>query len=130
MSMYELLNKRGAVVALVGATDNPMKYGNRIFRNLSGKGISVLPVNLGRSTIEGVEAFAELADLPERPDIVNVVVPPDQGAEIVQQVSDLGWDNIWFQPGAESGAASALARELGISVLDDGSCTMVSARNV
>lgn len=127
--MYELLNKSGVVVALIGATDNPIKYGNRIFRNLSGKGISVLPVSRGCSTIEGVEAFARLADLPERPDIVNVVVPPDQGADIVQQVADLGWDNIWFQPGAESGAASALARKLGISVLDDGSCTMVSARN-
>lgn len=125
MHMATLLNEPGIVVALVGATDHPWKYGHRIFHDLTGKGIRVLPVNRGRATVAGQPAYASLADLPERPDIVNVVVPPGEGPGIVRQVAELGWDHVWFQPGAESAAARTVAEELGVDVLE--ACTMVVA---
>ena len=125
MHMADLLNAPGTVVALVGATDEPWKYGNRIFHRLSAKGITVLPVNRGRATVAGQTAYSSLADLPQRPDIVNVVVPPEEGPGIVREVAELGWDHVWFQPGAESAEARRVARELGIEVLE--ACTMVIA---
>jgi predicted CoA-binding protein len=128
MTMHALINMPRVTVALVGASTSPHKYGNRIFKNLTAKGLSVLPVNPGTPVVEGVQSFATLSDLPVRPDIVDVVIPPHLGVSIVEQVAELGWDNVWFQPGAESKEASDKAAELGITVLDDGSCTMVSAR--
>lgn len=126
--MHALINMPRVTIALVGASTDPMKYGNRIFRNLTAKGLTVLPVNPKTPVVEGVQSFATLADLPVRPDIIDVVIPPELGVGIVEEVADLGWDNVWFQPGAESKEASDRAAALGITVLDDGSCTMVSAR--
>ncbi len=126
-SMAQLLNEPGTTVALVGATDAPWKYGNTILRNLRGKGFTVFAVNRDRETVAGDPAYATLADLPERPTIINVVVPPPEGPGIVRQVAELGWDHVWFQPGAESAAAREVAEELGVTILDD-ACTMVVAR--
>ncbi len=126
MHMADLLNEPGTTVALVGATDEPWKFGHRIFRDLTRKGIEVVPINRTRATVAGTRAYSSLADLPTRPDIVNVVVPPEEGPGIVREVSELGWDNVWFQPGAESQEARDVAEELGVTVLE--ACSMVVAR--
>ena len=125
-TMPEVLNMPDTTVALVGATDAPWKYGHKIFHNLRAKGITVYPVNEHRETVGGTRAYPSLADLPVRPTIINVVVPPAEGAEIIRQVADLGWDHVWFQPGAESAEARATAHDLGITILDH-ACTMVVA---
>ncbi len=127
-TMPELLNLAGASVALVGATDTPWKYGHKILRNLRSKGITVYPVNNHRAVVDGTTAYSTLSQLPEQPTIVNVVVPPGEGPSIVRQVADLGWDNVWFQPGAESSEARNTAESLGVRILD-GACTMVVARH-
>ena len=125
MHMADLINAPGVVVALVGASDEPWKYGNRIFHNLTGKGITVLPVNRGRDTVAGQRSYASLSELPERPDIINVVVPPEEGPGIIREVAALGWDHVWFQPGAESVEARRVAAELGVEILE--ACSMVAA---
>ena len=123
MHMADLLNAPGTVGALVGATDEPWKFGHRIFHDLTRKGIEVLPVNRGRATVAGQQAYPTLAHLPSKPDIVNVVVPPEEGPGLVREVAALGWDNVWFQPGAESTEARRVAEELGVEILE--ACTMV-----
>ena len=57
---------------------------------------------------------------------MNVVVPPEEGPGIVREVAELGWDNVWFQPGAGSQEARNVAEELGVTVLE--ACSMVVAR--
>ena len=84
------------------------------------------PVNRTRPTVAGTQAYPSLSELPERPTIINVVVPPSEGPEIVRQTAELGWDNVWFQPGAESAEARTTAEALGITILDH-ACTMVVA---
>lgn len=127
MSLPELLNQPDTTVALVGASDAPEKYGRKILRNLRAKGFTVYPVNRNSPTIGGLPAYAELSEIPERPTIINVVVPPPNGPDIIRQVAALGWDNVWFQPGAESEQARLVADELGITIIDN-ACTMVVAR--
>jgi uncharacterized protein len=122
-----LLNDPATTVALVGASDNPAKYGATIYRNLKGKGIQVFAVNPNRSTVDDDTAYRSLADLPERPTIVNLVVPPRIGLSVLREMAHLGYDNVWFQPGAESAETIALAEELGINYLVH-ACMMVVGR--
>ncbi|GBE25476.1 hypothetical protein BMS3Bbin02_01762 [bacterium BMS3Bbin02] len=121
-----LLNDPTTSVALVGATDNPMKYGSTIYRNLKAKKIPVYAVNPNRRSVIDV-AYRSLADLPNRPTIVNLVVPPKIGLGVLREIAELGYDNVWFQPGAESAETIALAEELGLSYIAH-ACTMVVGR--
>jgi len=113
--------------AIVGASNDHQKFGNRIYRNLRAAGYTVFAVNLHESEVEGDRAYPTLADLPRRPDVVDLVVPPAAGVSIVRQCADLGLRRVWFQPGAESDAALERCRELGIEAVHH-ACAMVHRR--
>jgi predicted CoA-binding protein len=97
-----LLTNPATAIAVVGATDNPFKFGGKIYRDLKRKGFRVFAVNPRRDTVDGDPAYARLADLPEAPDIIDVVVPSDVGIDIAMQANELGYKRIWYQPGSES----------------------------
>ena len=101
-SITTLLTEGDPAIAVVGATDNPAKYGNRIYRNLKSKGYRVYPVNPSRDTIDGDRAYADLAELPENPDIINYVVPPQRTLRLLERAKELGFMRVWIQPGAEN----------------------------
>lgn len=125
--MQELVKKAvdEKVWALVGATNNPSKYGNVIFHNMRNSGYTVYPVNPRATTVDGEKAYHNLSELPVKPAVVNVVIPPALTLPVVEEVAALGIPYIWFQPGAESDEAIARAEELGINVIYD-ACAMVS----
>jgi len=122
-----LLNEGDPVVAVVGATDNPRKYGNRIYLDLKGKGFRVYPVNPSRDTVDGDPTFARLSDLPEKPDIVNFVVPPSVTLRVLEQAKRLGFTTVWIQPGAENEAVMGYLDEHGFDHVVN-ACIMVRAR--
>lgn len=97
-----LLLDPATTVAVVGATDNPAKYGAKIYRDLKGKGFTVYPVNPARDTVDGDPTFSSLADISNPPTIVNLVVSPRRTLRILEQCKELGLTNVWIQPGAES----------------------------
>ena len=113
--------------AIVGASNDPSKFGNRVFRSLRGAGYTVYPVNPRGGQIDGVEVYASLADLPESPEVVDMVVPPAVTAKVVEEMQELGLTRVWMQPGAESSAAIAYCHEHGIQVVHD-ACAMVWKR--
>jgi hypothetical protein len=112
------------VWAVVGASTDTQKYGYRVFRVLADSGYIVYPVNPGQQAIDGVRCYPTVADLPARPGVVNLVVPPAVGLTIVRQCAAAGIERVWFQPGAESAENLALARDLGLKVVHD-ACAMV-----
>jgi len=115
------------LIAIVGATDHPGKYGGIIYRNLKAKGYRVVGVNPGRSEVDGDKAFASLADLPETPDIVNVVIPPHRTLSLLDEVAELDDPAVWIQPGAADAAVHDRVQALGMNALID-ACIMVVAR--
>ena len=115
------------LIAVVGATDDPVKYGNRIYRDLKAKGYRVVGVNTSRKTVDGDPAYASLADLPESPDIVDVVIPPDRTLALLDEAAALDDVAVWIQPGAWDDAVRARVDELGILALID-ACIMVETR--
>ena len=122
-----LLNEGNPVVAIVGASDNPDKYGNRIYRDLKTKGFTVYPVNPTQDTIDGDPAFGDLGDLPQTPDIVNFVVPPPRTLRLLGRAKELGLMQVWIQPGAENEAVIDYLDANGFDYLAN-ACIMVYSR--
>ncbi|MCB1246660.1 MAG: CoA-binding protein [Acidimicrobiia bacterium] len=118
------LDRSDPLIAVVGATDDPSKYGHRIYRNLKNKGYRVVGVNPTRTTIDGDPAYASVGDLPEPPDIVNVVIPPARTLEVINGIAALPDPAIWIQPGAADPAVREAVVATGMpAVIDD--CIMV-----
>lgn len=124
-----LLAATSTTVAVVGATDSPGKYGGIIYRDLKGLGYRVRAVNPHRSTVDGDPCVPDLAALPERPDIIDLVVPPGIGLEVAREAVSLGYENLWLQPGAEGPLLLAFLEQHQVSYLSD-SCIMVASRRV
>lgn len=121
----EFINKR--VWAIVGASHDPAKFGNKIVLDLHNAGYTVYPINPKEGKIEGLNVYASLADLPEKPDVVDIVVPPAVTEKVVRQVKDQGLTRVWMQPGSESEEAIRFCEENGIAVVYN-ACAMISKR--
>ena len=111
--------------AVVGATDNPQKYGNQIVKNLKSRGYEVYPVNPRLKELEGFRCYSTLADLPVKVDVVDFVVPPEATEEILRQCKKLKLNRIWLQPGSESETAIAFCHENNLKVVHS-VCVMMS----
>jgi predicted CoA-binding protein len=111
--------------AIVGATDNPEKYGHQIFENLKNRGYEVYPVNPRLKELEGTRCYPRLADIPVRVEVVDFVVPPEVTEEILKECKELGLSCIWLQPGSESEAAITFCHENNLKVVH-GVCVMLS----
>ncbi|MFQ5604686.1 MAG: CoA-binding protein [bacterium] len=122
-----LLDEESTTIAVVGATDNPTKYGSVIYRDLKRKGFTVYPVNPKRKTVGGDNAYANLAAIPQKPTIVNIVVPPEMTVQVLQQCLEMNLKNIWVQPGAESPEVLTFLQENQFNYLAN-ACIMVQSR--
>ena len=103
--------------AIVGATDDPNKYGHEIFKNLRSRGYEVYPVNPRLNELEGVRCHPAVSDIPVKVDVVDIVVPPEVAEEVVKEAKRLGLERIWLQPGAESEAAIKFCQDNGMKVV-------------
>jgi len=126
-TIADMLTTGDPLIAVVGATDHPHKYGGIIYRDLKAKGFRVVAVNARRATVDGDPAYPDLASLPEPPDIVNVVVPPRQALAVVEEGLRLGLDHFWLQPGAESSKVVEVLDGAGVDHLVN-ACIMVRTR--
>lgn len=115
------------LIAVVGATDAPGKYGGIIYRDMKAKGYRVVPINRDRPTVDGDPTVASVSDLDETPDIVNVVVPPARTLGVIEEVAALGDVALWIQPGAADRAVRERVQQLGLPALID-ACIMVQSR--
>jgi len=122
-----LLHDPETSVAVIGATDNPTKYGSVIYRDLKRKGIPVVAVNPNRATVDGDPTVPNLDALQTRPTILNFVVPAHQSLAVLGDAVRLGYRNVWLQPGAESPEVLAFVQAHGLNYLAN-ACIMVRSR--
>jgi len=123
--IQEFINQR--VWAVVGVSLNPEKFGHKVFRNLRAAGYIVYGVNPGGGEIKGQRLYPSLGDLPEKPAVVDIVVPPKVTEGIVRQCAELGLGRVWMQPGSESEEAIRFCQEMRIEVVH-GACAMIRKR--
>lgn len=136
---------RGAVIAtalarpvwaVVGASNAPAKWGHRVYLALRGRGYRVSPINPRAKEVAGDRCYPALAALPERPDVVSIILPPKLGLAVADEAAALGIARRrqspagpWFQPGAASPENVAHARDLGLTVVDDAGVLVELARH-
>lgn len=115
----------GSPHAVVGASRDRSKYGNKVLRAYMQTSRAAVPVNPIEEKVEGEKAYPDLASLPEKVHGVSVITPPKVTESIVEQAGALGIKHIWLQPGAESPQAVRRAEELGMNVISGGPCILV-----
>ena len=118
----------GAPHAVVGASHDRRKYGNKVLRAYLQTERKVYAINPHVDEVEGLETYASLADLPEAVHGVSIITPPEVTENVVGQAVELGIQHLWMQPGAESDTAIALARAAGLRVIAGGPCLLVALR--
>ena len=114
--------------AVVGASRDPDKYGFLVYRSLKAAGKAAVPVNPRADEVDGDRCYPSLSDLPQRPEVAVMVVPPSVTEAAVAECARLGITQIWMQPGAESEAAISACHDSGIQIIAGGPCIMVLLR--
>ena len=104
-------------VAVIGASNDRNKYGNKALRAFVQHGYTVYPVNPNETKIEGLPAFKTISDIPARPETVTVYVPPPRVLKMLPAIAAKGCDELWLNPGTESEAVLAEASRLGLNVI-------------
>jgi uncharacterized protein len=100
------------VVAVIGASTNPRKFGNKALRAFRHQGYDVVPINPHASEVEGLKAYSSVLDVPYAIDMATFYVPPEIGEIIIEDVAAKQISEVWLNPGAESPALVARARAL------------------
>ena len=88
-------------VAVIGASNDRRKFGNKAVRAFAQQGYTVIPVNPHEREVEGYRAFASVLDVPDAIDMATVYVPPDQGVKVVEELARKGVGEVWLNPGAD-----------------------------
>jgi len=101
-------------VAVIGASNNRAKFGNRALRAYAAQGYTVVPIHPTAETIEGVRAFRSVLDVPGTIDLASFYVPPDIGLQVIEEVVAKGIPEVWLNPGADSDALIEKSRALGL----------------
>jgi predicted CoA-binding protein len=105
-------------VAVVGASADRSKYGNKAVRAFRSAGWTVFPVHPTLKEVEGLEAYPTLDELPVAElDQVSLFVPAQIGIQILDQATRKRVRQLWLNPGSESQELVDRASELGLSVI-------------
>ena len=105
------------VVAVIGASTDRRKYGNKAVRAFLHQGYTVVPVNPAGSDVEGLPGYRSVLDVAGHIDIATLYVPPAIGREILEEVARKGIREVWLNPGADSPAVVARAQELNLTTV-------------
>lgn len=118
----------GSPHAVVGASRNRDKYGNKVLRAYLQNERAVFAVHPSLDEIEGLAAYRNLASLPQSVHGVSIITPPPVTERVVEEAAQLGIQHVWMQPGAESDRAVELAQQAGLNVIWGGPCILVALR--
>ena len=120
-------------IAVVGASSNPARPSNGVFRSLVRAGYQCVPVNPNETAVEGVPAVATLAEaaaaLGGRSDIVVVFRRPELTEEIARESVAVEARALWLQLGVVNWETARIAAEGGLAVVID-RCTAIEIHRV
>ncbi len=127
-NISEFTDKKN-VIALVGASNNPGKYGNKVFLDLKNARYIIHPINLTEDSIAGEKCYKSISELSkeEKIDLIITVVPPRITEEIIKECIALKIKKIWMQPGSESEKAVKMCYENSIDEIH-GMCIMIEKK--
>ena len=111
-------------VAVIGASSNRRKFGNRAVRAFQRQGYTVFPINPNEPQVEGLKTFRSVLDVPGPIDMATFYVPPEVGEKVIVEVAKKGIAEVWLNPGSESDELVALAQSLNIQPIE--ACSIIA----
>jgi len=112
-------------IAVIGASTDRTKYGNRAVRAYQAQGWTVYPVNPRAKVVEGLPTYPTVADLPGPVDRASLYVPPAVGVGLLAAIAARGAKELWVNPGSGSPELLARAAELGLATVE--ACSIIAA---
>ena len=89
-------------IAIIGASTDRRKYGNKAVRAWLKAGATVVPVNPKAGSVEGIPCVPSILDYPDAIDIASFYVPPQVGLHVIEEIAEKGISEVYVNPGAES----------------------------
>ena len=105
-------------IAIIGASANRMKFGNKALRSYSANGYRVFPVHPKATEIEGYLAYRSVLEIPVSLDRISIYVPPETGIGLLEDIAKKGASEVWLNPGSGGPDLVNRARELGLNVIE------------
>ena len=106
-------------IAIVGLSANELRASNFVGFYMKRHGYQVIPVNPKSEKILGEKSYANLVDIPESVDIVNVFRTPDAVPDIAREASEIGAQTLWLQFGVINLEGAETATKNGLTVVMD-----------
>ena len=101
-------------MAVIGASNDRRKFGNRAVRAYRLRGYTVVPINPHETEVEGLRAYKSVLDVPGPIEMASFYVPPEVGERVIEEIARKQIPEVWLNPGAESDVLIARARALKI----------------
>jgi predicted CoA-binding protein len=111
-------------VAVIGASSDRRKFGNKALRAFAQQGYIVFPINPHEREIEGHPAFASVLDVPGPIDMATVYVRPEVGVRVMDDLAAKQVREIWLNPGADGPEVVARADQLGLKTIQ--ACSIIA----
>jgi predicted CoA-binding protein len=105
-------------VAVIGASNDRRKYGNKAVRAFRAQGYTVYPINPHEVAVEGVPAYPTIIEVPDAVEMATMYVPPEIGMTVIEDLARKGVKEVWFNPGSESPELVARASALGLQAIE------------
>ena len=112
-------------IAIIGASADRRKYGNKAVRAWRAAGATVVPVNPKGGQIEGLQVYASVLDYPGDIDTASVYLPPRAALSVLEEIAEKGIPEVFINPGAESEELITRAKQLGINAML--ACSIIGA---
>jgi uncharacterized protein len=113
------------VVAVVGASRDRHKFGNKAVRAFRDAGHTVIPINPHETDVEGERTYASVLDVPGPIDMATVYVQPDVALRLLDEFEKKQIPEVWLNPGADDDEVLAEARRRGLNVI--AACSIIGA---
>jgi predicted CoA-binding protein len=110
-------------VAVIGASSNRRKFGNKALRAFEHQGYQVIPINPNETEVEGHKTFPSVLDVPGPIDLATVYVPASVGVGVMDELAKKQIPEVWLNPGADDPEVVARARELGVRIIQ--ACSII-----
>lgn len=107
----------GKTIAVIGASQDRSKYGNKAVRAFRDGGWTVYPVNLNVDDIEGLKTYRSISEVPEPIDRVSMYVPPSVGMKLLDAIAAKNPGEVFFNPGSDSPDLVEAARRKGLNIV-------------
>jgi hypothetical protein len=112
------------IVAVVGASSDRRKFGNKAVRAYQAEGYRVIPINPNEREVEGIPTYASVLDVPEVIDVATVYVQPDVALRLLSEFERKRIPEIWINPGADSDEVLIEARRRKLNVI--AACSIIA----